>query len=176
MGAGVPGAKLNAVAGANGAPPRAQITECARPHLRTTNAEDGPPASDYRQRVTSTGAARNAAKSLPARAGCRQQRHSMLGSARAGTKMPKASAELACHYQLCIQGTEHFACILQISHIEALSEPGIDRRQQISCLGALILTSPQTSEANGGAQFELLARARAQLPYRSGPRLLQHYW
>ena len=45
----------------------------------------------------------------------------------------------------------------EIGHVEAAAEPTVDRGQQISGLGALVLIAPQPREANCGTQLEKLS-------------------
>src|SRR5215831_2519581 len=59
--------------------------------------------------------------------------------------------------------------LLQVSSIKALREPAIDRCQEVSAFGALVLLLPQACQAHGGPQlpgFGLLLAG-------NGPRLLE---
>src|SRR5262245_60699508 len=55
--------------------------------------------------------------------------------------------------------------VLEVSGVEALGEPAIDRRQQRLRCGLLALLLPQATETHGGAQFQsfrLLATGHVQ--------------
>src|SRR5215831_2288167 len=75
--------------------------------------------------------------------------------------------------------------LLQVSGVEALGEPAIDRGQQLAGLGTLALLLPEATQAHGGPQLErfgLLAAGDVQSPLqpdfrlrRRGPRLPQEH-
>ncbi len=48
---------------------------------------------------------------------------------------------------------EQHPCVLQISGVEPLGEPAVDRGEQVAGLGGLALGVPEAGEAGGGAEF-----------------------
>ena len=51
--------------------------------------------------------------------------------------------------------------VLQVSRVKSLSEPVVDRRQQLLSLGPLAQPLPQPGEARGGVQFPRLGLLEA---------------
>ena len=54
---------------------------------------------------------------------------------------------------ILLQRIEEFLRLHEIRRVEPLGEPAVDRREQITCLGAFALIAPELGEACRGAQL-----------------------
>jgi hypothetical protein len=74
----------------------------------------------------------------------------VIGSPR---KRPFAPDSPLCGNRRLGQFVEQRLGVLEVGGVEALGEPAVDRREQITGFGAAILVAAESGEAHGGAQF-----------------------